>query len=144
MIVLPSRVRNTGSGLADGQGDRGRLCRVRGLHPHPPRAHRGQLVCLILQGGTLVFAPNCADGHCDRKRRPTGFFFQNRLWRNEVAHKRLLRAQEQTRKVKEILRLANTYMYPGPEFRYRSLHSLPASPVQFQAPEYGRRPPPPF
>ena len=31
------------------------------------------------------------------------FPFQNRLWRNEVAHKRKLRAQEQTRKVKEIL-----------------------------------------
>ncbi len=30
-------------------------------------------------------------------------YYKNRLWRNEVAHKRRLRAQEQTRLVKEIL-----------------------------------------
>ena len=30
-------------------------------------------------------------------------YYKNRLWRNEVAHKRRLRAQEQTKLVKEIL-----------------------------------------
>lgn len=56
-------------------------------------------------------------------------YYKNRLWRNEVAHKRLLRAQEQTRKVKEILSSRHPSMdgVPLPHFERRgSVRSLRA------------------